>query len=57
MLAIGVATAKALAWSLKVPVVGVNHLRGHAWSSFIALHAEAPAEFSDRLAALVPTWG
>ncbi|MDB6127860.1 MAG: metalloendopeptidase glycoprotease family [Verrucomicrobia bacterium] len=56
-LAIGVATAKALALSLKIPVVGVNHLRGHVWSPFIALHAERPAEFSERLAALLPHLG
>jgi N6-L-threonylcarbamoyladenine synthase len=56
-LAIGVAAAKALGLALRVPVVGVNHLRGHVWSPFIALHAEAPAEFDARLAALLPHLG
>jgi N6-L-threonylcarbamoyladenine synthase len=56
-LAIGVAAAKALALALRVPVVGVNHLRAHAWSPFIALHEEAPAEFEARLAALLPHLG
>lgn len=56
-LAIGVAAAKSLALALRVPVVGVNHLRGHAWSPFIALHAEAPADFERRLAALLPHLG
>ena len=56
-LAIGVAAAKSLALALKVPVAGVNHLRGHVWSPFIALHAEVPADFSARLAELLPHLG
>jgi N6-L-threonylcarbamoyladenine synthase len=56
-LAIGVAAAKALALALGARVVGVNHLRGHAWSPFIALHAEDPAHFETRLAGLLPHLG
>src|SRR4051812_45010152 len=56
-LAIGVAAAKSLALALRVPVMGVNHLRAHAWSPFIALHGEAPTEFSVRLEALLPHLG
>jgi N6-L-threonylcarbamoyladenine synthase len=56
-LVIGVAAAKSLALGLRVPVAGVNHLRGHVWSPFIALHAEAPAQFDERLAALLPHLG
>jgi len=56
-LAIGTAAAKALALALKCPLTGVNHLRGHAFSLFIALHAEAPAEFEKRFAALLPHLG
>lgn len=56
-LAIGVATAKSLSLALRVPLVGVNHLRGHVWSPFIALHAEAPGDFDARLAALLPHLG
>ncbi|MSU48562.1 MAG: tRNA (adenosine(37)-N6)-threonylcarbamoyltransferase complex transferase subunit TsaD [Opitutus sp.] len=56
-LAIGVAAAKSLALALHVPVVGVNHLRGHVWSPFIALHAGAPGDFNVRLAALLPHLG
>ncbi len=56
-LAIGVSVAKALSLALRAPVVGVNHLRGHVWSPFIALHAEAPAEFEARLGALLPHLG
>lgn len=56
-LAIGVAAAKSMALALDIPVVGVNHLRGHVWSPFIALHAEAPADFDVRLAELLPHLG
>lgn len=56
-LAIGVAAAKSLALAWHVPVLGVNHLRGHVWSPFIPLHAAAPLEFETRLAALLPHLG
>jgi N6-L-threonylcarbamoyladenine synthase len=56
-LAMGVAAAKALALARRVPLLGVNHLRAHAWSPFLALHAEAPAEFSARLEAYLPHLG
>ena len=56
-LAIGVAAAKALALDLGVPLTGVSHLRGHAWSPFIAEHAAAPAAFAARLEPLLPHLG
>jgi N6-L-threonylcarbamoyladenine synthase len=56
-LAVGVAAAKALALALRVPLAGVNHLRAHAWSPFIALHAEDPVAFDPRLAGLLPHLG
>jgi N6-L-threonylcarbamoyladenine synthase len=52
-----VAAAKSLALALRVPLAGVNHLRGHAWSPFIALHAEAPEAFDGRLRELLPHLG
>lgn len=56
-LAMGVAAAKSLAVALRVPVVGVNHLRGHVWSPLIGVHAAAPADFESRLAGLLPHLG
>lgn len=56
-LAIGVAAAKALALGLRVPLLPVNHLRGHVFSPFIARHAEDPTEFAVRLQALLPHLG
>jgi len=56
-LAIGVAAAKSLGMALRARVVGVNHLRGHVWSPFISLHAEAPADFDLRLDDLLPHLG
>lgn len=56
-LAIGVAAAKALAFQQDVPLTGVNHLRGHAFSPFIALHAAAPGAFEERWRGLLPHLG
>jgi len=56
-LAIGTAAAKSLALALHRPLAAVNHLRGHAFSPFIALHAEAPAEFTQKFSALLPHLG
>lgn len=56
-LAIGVAAAKSLALAWGAPLTGVNHLRGHAFSPFIPVHAEAPAEFDARMDALLPHLG
>lgn len=57
-LAVGVAAAKALALGLRVPVCGVNHLRAHAFSPFIARHAAAPHAKDDAtFAKLLPHLG
>jgi len=34
-LLVGVATAKALAYSLEVPLMGANHIKGHIFANFI----------------------
>ncbi len=56
-LAMGMAAAKALGLLWEVPLVGVNHLRAHAFSPFIGVHQDAPAEFEERFAALCPHLG
>jgi N6-L-threonylcarbamoyladenine synthase len=53
-LAIGLASAKALALGLGLPIKGVNHLRGHVWSAFIARHAAGPEGFAEELRGLLP---
>ncbi|WP_438482218.1 tRNA (adenosine(37)-N6)-threonylcarbamoyltransferase complex transferase subunit TsaD [Oleiharenicola lentus] len=56
-LAMGVATAKSLGLAWGVPVIGVNHLRAHAFSTFIPLHTENPAAFEEEFAKLLPHLG
>jgi N6-L-threonylcarbamoyladenine synthase len=56
-LALGLALGEALAFAKNVPLVGVNHLRGHAWSPFIALHAREPARLAENMRALLPHLG
>jgi len=56
-LALGMAAAKAQALARGLPLVGVNHLRGHALSPFLPLHEEDPASFGERVAALLPHLG
>ena len=40
----GVNTAKALALTLDVPLIGVNHLEGHIYAAWLAAAGRAPAE-------------
>jgi N6-L-threonylcarbamoyladenine synthase len=56
-LAMGLATAKSLGVAWGVPVVGLNHLRAHAFSPFISLHAANPAAFDAEFAKLLPHLG
>jgi len=56
-LALGVAFAKSLALALDVPLLGVNHLRGHAFSPFISLHSRSPELFESTFASALPHLG
>ena len=56
-LAMGLSTAKSLGLAWGVPMVGVNHLRAHAFSPFISLHAANPGEFDAAFATLLPHLG
>jgi N6-L-threonylcarbamoyladenine synthase len=53
-LAMGMTLARSLALARGLPIVGVNHLRAHVHSPFIAVHASAPADFAAARAALLP---
>ena len=56
-LALGIAFARSLGLAWGLPVVGVNHLRGHAFSPFIDLHERAPDQFIEAFEALLPHIG
>lgn len=56
-LALGMSLSLALGAALEVPVYGVNHLRGHAFSPFIAVHERDPAAFPAIFAERLPHLG
>ena len=56
-LAIGISAAKGAALLRGYPVLGINHLSGHAWSSFLPVHAEDPDRFGENLRGLLPHLG
>jgi len=53
-LSMGVTLARSLALARDLPIVGVNHLRAHVHSPFIAVHAKDPAGFAAARVALLP---
>jgi len=56
-LALGMSVAKGLSLAYGLRIVGVNHLRGHAFSPFIGLHASAPAQFEENFHGQLPHLG
>lgn len=56
-LALGIAAAHALSIAYDLRLVGVNHLRGHAYSPFISLHAASPESFPETFRAMLPHLG
>ena len=56
-LALGMAVAKSLALSQGLHMVGVNHLRGHAFSPFIELHGNDPGGFDASFSEHLPHLG
>lgn len=56
-LAVGVTFARSLGLAWNVPVCGVNHLRGHAFSPFIQLHENSPEQFKEAFARQLPHLG
>lgn len=42
-LLVGVSLAKALAWALERPLVGVHHLAGHVYANFLVGRGQGPA--------------
>lgn len=53
-LAMGLASAKALSVAWGCPLYGVNHLRAHVFSPFIAVHESNPGAFETAFSALLP---
>jgi len=56
-LALGLALGRSLALVLDIPVVGVNHLRGHIFSPFISLHEDDPLNFHAAFQCFLPHLG
>ncbi|MEM0966147.1 MAG: tRNA (adenosine(37)-N6)-threonylcarbamoyltransferase complex transferase subunit TsaD [Verrucomicrobiota bacterium] len=56
-LAVGIAAAKGFSIYNDCPIVGVNHLVGHAWSPFLGIHTAAPSSFREEVDQLLPHLG
>lgn len=52
-LAMGVAAAKSLAFATRLPLLGINHLRGHLWSPFLGRGLKSEGESAGREAGVV----
>ncbi len=51
-LLVGVAAAKALAWSLSKPLIGVDHVRAHLYAGLMGTDADATRDVSSAFPAL-----
>ena len=56
-LALGLALGRSLSLALGIPLVGVNHLRGHIFSPFLPLLAKNPSGFDQAFKKLLPHLG
>ena len=56
-LAMGLCCAQSLSSAWNVPLLGINHLHGHAYSPFISLHAEDPQSFQQQFETALPHLG
>mgnify|MGYP001157856946 CR=1 FL=1 len=56
-LALGLALGRSLSLALGIPLVGVNHLRGHIFSPFLPLFAKNPSGFDQAFQLLLPHLG
>ncbi|MBL4576360.1 MAG: tRNA (adenosine(37)-N6)-threonylcarbamoyltransferase complex transferase subunit TsaD [Opitutaceae bacterium] len=56
-LAMGLSVAKSLALKWDVPLVGINHLRAHAFSPFIKMHEEDSTSYDDSFEEMLPHIG
>ncbi|OHE70701.1 MAG: tRNA (adenosine(37)-N6)-threonylcarbamoyltransferase complex transferase subunit TsaD [Verrucomicrobia bacterium GWC2_42_7] len=56
-LALGIGMAKAISIAWEIPVLGVNHLRGHAFSPFLPIYQQDPKKFKQVFESLLPHLG
>ena len=56
-LAMGLCCAQSLASAWNIPLLGINHLHGHAYSPFIQKHAADPQSFRQQFEAALPHLG
>jgi N6-L-threonylcarbamoyladenine synthase len=56
-LVVGVSAAKALAWSLGVPLVGVDHVRAHLYAAMLEPGGSSSSGVAPRAADLFPALG
>jgi len=48
-LMVGICAAKAIAWSLNLPLIAVNHLEGHIYANFLTSNFQPPTSKQDSI--------